>query len=401
MGSSGRRRSLLLASPARRLLAAATTSAGRRDHLAGVGRTRGRASAIRAAARRSARSPGSSSRPATGLAERRSTGAAGSTSSSAAGVGLPTGRLGRARPVAGGRRLAGRRRPAPGGRAGRARTRRPTFDDPRDDPVDARLARATLGGRGLGRGLRGGWSAGPPASAGRRSATGSARDGRDAGRRVRGDRRRRRPRPGAGLAEFLAGPRRGRGSPSPPPARRHGRGRRPTACSPTSSARRLVDAHDELATAEAAPGALRPSGRGRGVRWASAPRGRRPRSRSSWREPDGEPLLETLAEQIAPDPEARAWLAAELVAAEAAGRRRLARRAGRRGRRPARPRAAVPGLAPGRVDGLGPPALPAGRPGGGGLRRRHDPGRRSKTWSSDTTRSPSSTGPRWRSAPAS
>ncbi len=85
-------------------------------------------------------------------------------------------------------------------------------------------------------------------------------------------------------------------------------------------------------------------------------------------DPSGESLVETLLEQVAPDPESRAWLVESwskpkrpidgALLAEIAGG----------GRWPAGPRASVPGLAPGRVDRLDPPALPAGGPAGRGLR---------------------------------
>ena len=70
------------------------------------------------------------------------------------------------------------------------------------------------------------------------------------------------------------------------------------------------------------------------------------------------PLLETLTAQIAPEADVRDWLLRSWLVAPAADRRPAPRRAGRGRRRPPRPRAAVPRLAPGRVDRLGPPALP-------------------------------------------
>ena len=96
------------------------------------------------------------------------------------------------------------------------------------------------------------------------------------------------------------------------------------------------------------------------------PRGPRPRSRlCSGRTARGR-CCRPWRVRSAPDAEVRAWLVRSWLAPGRPIDGALLSELSARGGRQARAGAPVPGLAAGRVDGLGPPALPAGRAARGG-----------------------------------
>ena len=279
-----------------------------------------------------------------------------------------------------------------------SRSRGPTFDDPRHDPLALAWAKGELGSGGWAEGYarlvqdaahprRIGRQAGSALAALERGeaastpAIGSGEAGllrserepltRPPGTLSRGERglcRR------GGDPPERGAPRSSRGLPQVP--RRSRSGRPPAGRGPRESRGGRV--------------ARRPAGRdarrrpGRALGCLGGPRARRS-SRAGRAMDDAGPSLASRVGRDHPPPGSVVGLAgdpgeparprrrrprlalAELAPPDAAHRRRLARGAGRGGGRATRARAPVPRLAPGRVEGVGPPALSAcGPPGGVG-----------------------------------